>query len=406
MNRIQNKLFWAFFISIFLPTAVGINIGSLRLTLYRVILLAMFVSMFSLLSKLLSSGRFFPATLFVWFSLWAYLSIIVNHGVSFSIEPGGVLFIEVVGPVVFTCLFCNTPQKALKIVTALVSIIALTLLVVIPESLTSINWFLEIIGKVFGGSYHHVDQRMGLYRALGTFDHAILFGVVSSSAIGFAFFSQGLFKTFLVTLSSLTSLSSGTIASISTQYLFLVWNKMFAKNPNKWKILLTLFILFIFAIELISNRSAIKVLLHYLTFSAHTAYWRILIFQYGMDNVFQNPIFGIGFYDWIRPAWMHGSSMDNYWLVFAVRYGIPGFLLYASACIMTALRVYRNKSPDQLMFQLRRGWLVGFAGLVISGCTVHFWNNAFIYFNFYIGFGLAISNISSNQIHHLRSKNI
>ena len=56
---------------------------------------------------------------------------------------------------------------------------------------------------------------------------------------------------------------------------------------------------------------------------------RVHIWHYGTPSVLNYPIFGTGFNDWERPSWM-GGSIDNFWFVCAVRYGIPGFLFMAA----------------------------------------------------------------------------
>src|SRR5690606_25454492 len=113
----------------------------------------------------------------------------------------------------------------------------------------------------------------------------------------------------------LTSLSSGPLAALSTQIVLLAWERMTRRIPARWLLFSSLLAMMYLTVELVSNRSAIRVFLHYLTFSSHTAYNRITIFNWGIQDVWRNPIFGIGFNVWTRPPWMHSTSMDNFWLV-------------------------------------------------------------------------------------------
>ena len=105
----------------------------------------------------------------------------------------------------------------------------------------------------------------------------------------------------------------------------------------------------------------------YATFSAHTAYWRSIIFDWGMVNVWANPIFGLGLNDWVRPRYMVSGSMDNFWLVVAVRYGIPGFALLAAGYLIALWKIGRRDfDGDQLLWQFRRAWMFSFIGLTFT----------------------------------------
>ena len=127
----------------------------------------------------------------------------------------------------------------------------------------------------------------------------------------------------------------------------------------------------------------------YATFSAHNAYYRELIFEWGMVNVWAHPIFGIGLNDWVRPSFMHHSSMDNFWLVMAVRYGIPGFLLLAIGYLIVIFRVMRRDFAGQeRMILLRRAWVFTFLGLTFTLCTVHIWTNIYSFVFFMFGAGV------------------
>ena len=134
--------------------------------------------------------------------------------------------------------------------------------------------------------------------------------------------------------------------------------------------------------------------LSYATFSSHTAYWRGLIFKWGMVNVWANPVFGLGLNDWVRPGYMMFiDSMDNFWLLIAVQQGIPGFLLLAAGVFPALLRVgLRDFDSDRLLWQLRRAWMFTFAGLTFTLCTVHVWTTTYSFAFFMFGAGMWLLN--------------
>ena len=108
--------------------------------------------------------------------------------------------------------------------------------------------------------------------------------------------------------------------------------------------------------------------------------------QYGTAEVGRHPLFGIGFGDWIRAPWM-SDSMDNFWLLTAVRYGLPALIFLAAAIITLAIRQFRISGRDPELNRHRMAWVAIIVGFAVSGVTVHFWNSVFVYFFFLIGTG-------------------
>ncbi len=100
-----------------------------------------------------------------------------------------------------------------------------------------------------------------------------------------------------------------------------------------------------------------------------------------------SPIFGHGLNDWERPGWM-GGSIDNFWLVNAVRYGIPGFLLSASSFLAVCIGLGRLKNLPFEVAQCRMGLVVTICGLAISLCTVHVWDAPYVLIIFLLGSGM------------------
>ncbi|WP_290703273.1 hypothetical protein [Amphritea sp.] len=387
----MNKLYVYFLtIAVFLPTSFSFALGSLRLSSYRVVCIFIFIVFFSKILKTFRGGFFSPQVLICLYVFWVFLAITVNHGVGYAIEAAGVHFLETFVPFIAIFMYCSSTKNIYKYVRFIILLLLLMLLVTIPETLTGFNWFRTLTDALTGGYHSHIDKRMGLTRSLGTFDHAILLGVISASMISMAFFVYSFKKAVVISLCAALSLSSGAMASISFQWILITWSKVFKRNSKKWMMFFILFLVIYISIDVLSNRTPLKVMLHYLTFSAHTAYWRILIFEYGIQNAISNPFFGIGYNDWVRPSWMLSGSMDNFWLVNMVRYGFPSFILYAGSVLSILVSLFRLKVEDPDLLKLRRGWLAGMAGLIVSASTVHLWNNAYVFFNMYLGLGLAL----------------
>ncbi len=108
-----------------------------------------------------------------------------------------------------------------------------------------------------------------------------------------------------------------------------------------------------------------------------------------MVNVWANPIFGIGLNDWVRPDYLHSSSVDNFWLLTTMRFGIPGFIVlalgYGAALWQMALRPF---AEGTVLFNLRRAWMFTFMGLTFSLVTVDVWTTVYSFVFFLFGAGI------------------
>jgi hypothetical protein len=192
-----------------------------------------------------------------------------------------------------------------------------------------------------------------------------------------------------VALAVFLSLSSGALLPVIMMAFMILWWNALHRTGIAWHLLIALAVLAYVTVDLLSNRTPVQVFFSYATFSAHNAYWRGLIFDWGMVNVWANPVFGIGLNDWVRPHFMNSGSMDNFWLVMAVRYGIPGFLLVAAGYALGVWAIARARLDwDPVVAQLRRAWMLTFVGLAFTLCTVHVWTNIYSYTFFLYGAGI------------------
>lgn len=385
-----------FLLALLLPTELSFNVGSLRLSPYRVVLIFAF---FPAVSKVFS-GKVGRVNAIDWLVLahmtWAFFVINYYHGFDVMLESGGIRFIEFAGAYFLARAYISGEREYQGAVAFAIMMICLICPLLVLESVTGFNPLREFLS---GGAFvNGMDKRMGLSRAFGPFDHPILLGVFAASVLG-----VGWLRVFprlgkprprkspiiWVVLSALSSLSAGATSALMTQFTLLLWESKTRLQRNRWKIFsLLLLALYVF-IDIFSNRTPMKVLLHYLTFSAETAYGRIMIFEWGMADVWRNPILGIGFNEWTRPHWK-SASMDNFWLLQAVTFGFPGFLTIALPSILACALGWRTLPPR--LVRLRTGWVISMVGMIIAACTVHFWNNIFSYYAFFLGMGVWFIN--------------
>jgi hypothetical protein len=163
---------------------------------------------------------------------------------------------------------------------------------------------------------------------------------------------------------------------------------------RRWLVLATLAGFALVALELLSNRGAFKFLAAGLAFNSGSSYNRVLIFQYGGAEVLRHPVFGIGFGDWERPGWM-GSSVDNFWLLIALRHGLPSLTLFAFAIYAVLSSLGRLKTEE--LDRHRKGLIISLFGFIIGGATVDYWGTIYSYFMFLLGSGLWMRDLAESQ---------
>ena len=79
--------------------------------------------------------------------------------------------------------------------------------------------------------------------------------------------------------------------------------------------------------------------------------------------------------------------MDNFWLVTAVRYGIPALLLLLGLLLGLVYAAGRRKGLPPEWRRARHAWAFTLFGITVAAATVHLWNALFVLFLFLIGAG-------------------
>jgi hypothetical protein len=377
-----------------LTTSVGpIALSSLRI-LCLVVTLPLLVAVLG--------GRYGRVIWADWFALihvvWMALSFFVTEGAK-AIEIVGSTGIEFLGGY----LIARASIRNLAQFQKLCWVLTVSVLVLGPfalaEALTGRSIFLELLGKVPGTSTMiqvEAEMRLGLHRVQSVFAHPIHFGLFASVSFALSWTAlaplMSTTRRFIIALTlafaGFLSLSSGGILAIGLQIGLIIWATALPSRIPRWWMLVGLFVFAYVVIDLLSSRTPIRVFMSYATFSAHTASWRLLIMEHGFNNVWANPIFGLGLGDWVRPAWMHTPSVDNFWLLAAMRNGILGFLTLAAcwlAVLMPAMRA--TFDADSPLGHARRAWVFIIIGLCFTLITVHVWGNTFSFVMFLLGAG-------------------
>ena len=388
-----------YFLMIALP--IHFNLGPVFMTGVRTVLLATIIPLgLRLFSGQL--GRVLAAdVLLLTYSVWSIATLFINSP-SQAIGYGGSYVLEVYGSYLLARNYVRTPQQFRAACRGLFALLIFTLPFAIYETQTGRAPLPTFIAKLPGllsyRDYYSslAGRRLGLERSQVIFSHPIHYGLFCASLISLALIAcKGLINTFqryflgmLVCVGVICSVSSGALLPMILQFGLMLWGYVFNRIRARWLILCGLLIFSYLVVDAFSNRSPITVFLSYATLSPDTAYARIHIFEFGMNNVWKHPYLGIGLNEWERPWWMPGS-MDNFWLLAAVRYGIPGLLLLLTpylAVIWAAMR--RDFGDSGVIWQFRRAWVFLQVGMVLTLCTVDVWMTALSFVFFLLGAGV------------------
>lgn len=391
---------WLVMLVLVLP--IEFKIGSLAMSGIRVMLLITIIPT-TVRLFLGRYGKTYPIDyLLVLHGLWSIICIGVNNP-NRVVENAGAYVLEFLGAYMLARALIRSPEDFYRLIRAIMFFTVLSLPFAVIESQTDVAPIIRLIDSIPGlDSAFQVDmpQRIGLFRSQVVFAHPIHYGLFSTAVlsltwIGMKGVMSGL-KRYLSVLAIFAavffSLSSGALLPAAMQGGLILWNYVFRNVTRRWLILVGLCALAYVTVDLLSNRTPYRVFLSYATFSAHNAFYRAVILEWGLINVWNNPVFGLGLRSWIRPSYMLSGSIDNYWLVMAIKYGIPGFLLIAFAFLDAVFRIGRRKlTPGSRASNLRLAWMFTFIGLSFTLSTVHIWGAVFTYVFLLLGAGMWIA---------------
>lgn len=379
---------------------LGATVGGLVLTDLRILLLVLIVPLTLRLLSGAYGGVMATDILFICYVAWGTLALAVNNPER-VVQFAGSTGVEFFGGYVLARAYIRSAETFAALTRALIWLVAATLPIALYETVTGHPIVVEFLQRLPGLTASVVPAytipRFGFSRVQAVFAHPIHYGLFCTIAFSLCFVglrgampdTRRHLLSAVCALCALLSLSAGPMLALALQGMLILWVSLLRGVKSRWLILLGLFVLAYVAVDLASNRTPYKVFLTYATFSSGTAYWRDLILQWGLYNVGQNPVFGIGLNDWVRPAFMYSSSVDNFWLLAAMRYGTPGFALLAAGYGWSLWRVgLRDFDADPALYQLRRAWMFSLVGLSFTLVTVDVWGTLYSFVFFLYGAGM------------------
>jgi hypothetical protein len=385
-------------IAICFPPELSVWVGSLRLMMHRVVLVIFILpALWRLFSNKDLRFSLFDG-LFVGYNAWTIVVFMVHLGPVDGLQFGGSLTLESMGAYVVARAYV----RDLAAYEATIGVLLLTIgavgLLALPEAFLRSHYIHHWLAPITGIKITIYDEvRRGLMRAASTFEHPILYGAYTSSIAAMVWFSASRYKQRwrnmgLMTGATILAMSSAPLNAIVIQGAWGVLNNMTRGIPNRVKLLGGAALVGYILISLLTDRSPAAFIAMNIALDPWTAYHRVLIWTYGMENVWANAVFGLGLGDWVRPGWMHSASVDAFWLLIPMRAGVPAILLLIAAVwvLVAAINKKRKNRPREVR-RAALGWTISFVAVAFTGLTVHYWDalHAYVFLLWGLGAWMA-----------------
>ena len=389
-----------FVISIFIPVEFFVMAGTVRIETYRIVLALTLVYAFFNFRTVLKRADL-TDVLLLGLIVIAFASFWYNHSLQKAIESTGLYSLETLGAFYLAKLFITTPERYYKINQAFIWILVALTLPAVYEALSHHRILHEWAERITG--HISIDYRLytsdylrgNIMRTTSVFAHPILYGTLAALFFPFAillFWRQQKIRQFIaifgLSLSMLTTLSSAPLLSLIFQGFTVLLVKFWLTARRFWVALFFSGLAGAMLIQALSNRGFFGILISYLTFNPNTGYFRLLQWEYSMDDILDHPILGIAHNDWTRPYWKDwmGDSIDSFWLLVTLQHGIFAFILLLTACLYAVFSVLNQvHRQDETVKWMVTAWILSFMSLILIGFTVDYFDKLQPMFFFTLG---------------------
>lgn len=256
------------------------------------------------------------------------------------------------------------------------------------------KFFAQITGRSVP---YRADARLGLFRAPGPFPHPILAGVFLASFLPLYFLVGvrgwpkilGIFAAFC----SFFSVSSAALLGLVVGGGLIFYNWLSERIANlSWQLFFTMAAIFVFMAELGTKSGTYSLILRFAALNSTSSYNRVLIWEFGTQSVAKHPWFGIGYAEWERPSWM-SASMDHFWLLVAVRFGLLPSVLIGVATALAVLGLARSAMLPASPTDKRalRAVAISLGVFAFGIVSVALWLSPHIWFFMLIGLSVSLA---------------
>lgn len=378
-----------------LPSQFFLEVGGVLITPFR-IGLAIGVIYYILALVRRSITFHLPDLLVIGTIAWIYISLMNTMPLDRALSGGGLQTFDV-GLAYFSGRAAVKTARDLRVFLILVApVLGILGVVLLMESYLQVPIVQNLAMAITGnpGNSPGVVVRFGLMRAFGPFPHPILAGIFVASLLPM-FVLSGIrgwprLAGILGAIGGVFSFSSAAFLVLVVNIGLLIYNRLTELIGNlSWKLLIAASVMAMVVIQVSTNAGVFRLILRYAAFNRASAANRVRIWEYGTQNVADNPIFGIGYNDWVRPNWI-SSSVDNYWLLVAMQFGIPAIILVMTTIVLAMLFLGRAMPMlSSLDRRLYIGVSISLFTFTLAAFSVAIWLSAQAWY--YALLGIAVS---------------
>jgi hypothetical protein len=380
-----------------IPQQFNITIAGVYLSPARIFLLG--ASLYVLSGALRKSIRFaWPDLLIILALAWIWLASYMSSGlVGTAIIMGGSHTVDMGLAYFLARATIQSPTDLRRFLILIAPGVAIIGAVVVIESTTRTLLLQPLASAVTGMPMPiRYEIRMGLVRGTASFPHPILAGIFLASFLPLYLLSGlrgwprllGLAASF----GGIFTMSSAAMLGVVVGGLLSVYDWISERIGNlSWRLFLFFAVSFYGVEELASNSGFYNLLIRYASLNTASAYNRVLIWRYGTENIERHPWFGIGYSDWVRPDWMNSGSFDHFWLIMALRFGIPETVLLLGATLIGLFMVARRSRhipPHDA--RLLRGVAISLSVFALGINSVTLWMSALTWFFMLLGLTVSL----------------
>lgn len=405
-NYVRVSIAAILFYSLLIPQQFNITIGTFYLSPFRIFLLG--ATIYLLASVVGQKLRF------QWPDLFVVLAIVWITGASYvtsgqmvtAIVQGGSHLVDIGLAYFLARATVQTPKDLRRFLVLAAPGVIATGVFVLAEAATH-QFIVQGISSAITGvpTSSFVDVRFGLMRGMASFPHPILAGIFLASFLPLYLLS-GLrgwprFLGWIGAVLGAFTLSSAALLGLVVGAALTAFDWLTERIANvTWKLFLTFSGMLYVVVETTTGAGFYGLLVRYASLNSVSAYNRINIWKYGSQNIAENPWFGIGYADWDRPEWMHSDSFDWFWLILALRFGIPVALLFIGATVLAITSLaWKSQWFNPADGRLLRGLALSIGIFALGLNSVSLWLTTLAWFFVLLGFTVSLGSTPTRQAH-------
>lgn len=346
--------------------------------------------------------RFVVSDLFIFLAgIWMIGSRLHDEG---GLNPSAIAeVIELVGGYFVARAYFFGAQALHGFMSVFKILLIIIILLASVEPLIRRNAVTAITSSLFHTPVAETQFRMGLARAQSTIEDSELFGTLCTVGACLLLYMgpTGARKVIWILFcffGCLLSISSGPLGAFLIVLAAYIYDRMLHQYKSRWKLFVASFGGFL-ALIFVSVNRPVSWLISHMLFDPGSSYFRLYVFDYYYGQIALSPLTGWGFGEVGDDDFLSKASIDNVWIVFAVRFGLPMiallFLGNVTAFFPARLRggKRRVKTPVD---DAGTGFTFALSALMGVGVSVHYWNAIFMFWAVCIGVRASIKEFASS----------